>query len=149
MLILLNPDKLINNYNKVIKLTKIILTKPLPHGFEHTDIFTPEQLAVFADDALTYFNSIPPLTNFTFNDSEFVDKYLQILAEYSALIASASQDLIENGRVFALRKVSKLFKNAFVPPATSEIMLETNYSARLNDWICRVKNEKTAFYDLL
>jgi hypothetical protein len=71
----------INNYNKILKLTKNILADK--------NIFTAEQLASFALNSVGRFNEIPPFSNYTVENTEFIETHLQLLAEHTALVAKS------------------------------------------------------------
>lgn len=125
------------NINKIIKMMKARLNssgkaKKVINGnvsYVDCDIFSIDMLATFIAMALSKFNSTPYFTSFTFDDSDFVAQFGEILAEGAVLFALASQALIERGREFQLTDNGINFN----PPTISEL-LNTQYNTTLTNW---------------
>lgn len=96
----------INNINKLLKLLKRRLNSAgkvkTTDGYGNTvyvscDIFSVDQLTTFLAGALWDFNQVPYFTNFTFDDTSFVNQFGEVLVEGATLYALASRALIEKG----------------------------------------------------
>lgn len=74
----------IDNINIVLKIINLKLKQ-----YNKYDVYSTNQLIEFAEQSLTRFNSIPPFTNFTWEDSSFLD--------YNDLADLAICLLIESG----------------------------------------------------
>jgi len=107
------------------------------------DIFSTEMLVTFLGVALSEFNQIPYFTFFTFEDTAFIDQFLEIIVEGATLYALSSKALIERGREFDITDQGITFK----PPTVSE-MLNTQHAALLasyNDRLKYIKNSMRPF----
>jgi hypothetical protein len=131
------------NINKVIKVMRARLnsrgkakTKDEFGNvtYEDCDIYTVEQLATFAAEAITAFNQIPHFTNFTYEDTEIINMFLEVIAQHAVIYALASKALIERGREFQINDSGV----SFTPPGVSEV-LQTQYTTELNNWFEKVK----------
>ena len=92
------------------------------------DIYTKETLESFVDLAISEFNSIPKFTDFTLENSRFVDCFAEVLVEGAVIYALSSQALLERGREFTLNDDDG---GVFLqPPAVAEI-LNTQFSTLL------------------
>jgi len=98
------------------------------------DIYTVEQLATFVANSISAFNEIPHTTWFTWEDSSFVDQYLEVLAQHAAVLALASKVMIERGREFDITDNGASFK----PPGVSDV-LQTQYTTELTNWFEKIK----------
>lgn len=102
-----------------------------------TDIFTPDTLEAFIDLAVSEFNQTPYFTNFTLDDSGFVDVFADILVEGATLYALSSKALIERGREFTIDNNGL----SFSPPSMAE-MLNTQFSTMLSHHYAKLKDIK-------
>jgi hypothetical protein len=137
----------IQNINKLIKMLKARLNSagkiPGKDEFGNTvyqdcDIFSVEQYVNFLSMALSYFNSVPYFTYFTFDDSTFIAQFGEILVQGAALYALASQALIEKGKDFNIND-----NGISYTPATMADLLQSQYSGELNvywDQLKYIKN---------
>lgn len=98
------------------------------------DIYSVDMLVTFLASALWEFNEIPHFTSFTFDDNAFIDQFGNILVEFAALWAMASQALIERGREYQITDNGISFQ----PPTVSEL-LNTQYSTGLTHWWEKIK----------
>lgn len=117
----------IKNINKMIKMMKARLNSSgkikINDSFGNPqwvscDIFSIETLVTFLAMALSYFNSIPYFTFFTFDDEGFVAQFGEILVEGAVMHALASQALIERGREYQIGDNGL----TFTPPTVSELL---------------------------
>lgn len=90
------------------------------------DVYSKGMLEAFIHLAVSEFNATPYFTNFSLEDSKFVDCFAEIIVEGATLYALSSKALIEKGREFQLTDHGI----DFVPPAVSE-MLNTQFSTLL------------------
>lgn len=137
----------IKNINKMIKMLKgrlnstgVVKGKDASGNitYQNCDIFSIDTLTAFLAMALSYFNSVPYSTFFTFDDSEFVSIYGEILVEAATMWALASQALISRGSEFQVTDSGI----SYSPPTVSEL-LQTQYSGALSlvwDQIKYIKN---------
>lgn len=136
------------NVNKIIKILKARLNSSgksymvdsngVP-GYVDCEMFSIEMLATFAASALSDFNQVPYFTFFTFDDTQFIDQFLEILVEHATLYALASKALIERGREFTFTDNSI----NFTPPTVSEIMM-SQYSALAAPYFEKLKYIKNS-----
>lgn len=99
------------------------------HGntvYVDTSIYGAEVLESFIHLSISEFNQIPHFTNFTLNDSRFVDCFSEVIVEGAVLHALASKALLERGREFAVTDNGITFE----PPSMAD-MLNTQYSTLL------------------
>ncbi len=90
------------------------------------DIYSQTMLEAFIDLAVSEFNATPEFTDFTLENSRFVDCFAEVLVEGATLYALSSKALIERGREFQIGDDGINFH----PPAVSE-MLNTQFSTLL------------------
>jgi hypothetical protein len=98
------------------------------------DIYSVDMLVTFLASALWEFNEIPHFTSFEFDDNEFIKQFGQILVEFAALWAMASQALIERGREYQITDNGINFQ----PPTVSEL-LNTQYGTGLTHYWEKLK----------
>ena len=101
------------------------------------DIYSVEMLESFVELSISEFNQTPHFTNFTPENSRFMDCFKEILVEGATLYALSSQALIERGREFQLTDDGLHFN----PPNISE-MLSTQYSTLLSHHWDKLKTIK-------
>lgn len=133
----------IHNVNKVLKVLRVRLNSSGKarskdeYGNEiyiDCDIYSIDQLVTAAASSITSFNQIPHFTSFTYDDSTFVDQFLDVLVQGAVLIALSSKALIERGREFQVSDNGL----QFTPPAVSEL-LNTQWSAEATQYMDKVK----------
>ena len=133
----------IGNVNKIIKAVRARLnssgktrTKDQFGNivYEDCDIYTVDQLATFVANSLTAFNEIPHFTFFTFEDTEIINNFFEILVQHAVIYALASKALIERGAEFNIQDNGVSFQ----PPTISEL-LNTQWSSELQNWFEKVK----------
>lgn len=135
-----NPDfdfsqTAIQNINRLLKLFRIRLasngkTKSLDKNgnliYIDSDIYSTDQLVSFLVLSLSDFNQTPAFTYFTFDDTNCIEFFTEVLIAGATLYALASQALIERGREFKINDNGVYFD----PPNISE-MLNTQYATLL------------------
>lgn len=133
----------LGNINKLIKAVKFRLNSSGKSRrtdefgnvyFDDCDIYTVEQLAVFVAISLTAFNQIPHFTFFTFEDTEIINTFFEVLVQHAVIYALASKALIERGREFNVSDNGLTFQ----PPTVSEL-LNSQHGAELGNWFEKVK----------
>jgi hypothetical protein len=138
----------IYNINKLLKLLKARLNNDgkakSTDQFGNTiyvdcSIFSVDMLVTFLAGALSDFNMTPYFTRFRFDDTQFIDQFLEILVEGATLTALASQALIERGREFAITDQGI----SFVPPTVSEL-LNTQWTTQLTNYWEKLKMIKAS-----
>lgn len=92
-----------------------------------TSIYGRETLEAFVTLSISDFNQTPDFTDYTIENSRFVDCFADILVEGAVLYALSSQALIERGREFSIGDDGL----QFTPPTISE-MLNTQFSTLLS-----------------
>jgi hypothetical protein len=136
------------NINKLIKSLKARLNSAgkakSVDSFGNTifvdcDIFSIDMLVTFLATALWDFNQVPFFTFFTFDDTNFVDQFGEILVEGATLYALASKALIERGREFSITDNGINFN----PPTVSELM-NTQYNTLLTHYWDKLKMIKAS-----
>lgn len=98
------------------------------------DIYSVDMLVTFLADSLTLFNEIPHFTTFTFDDSDIMAQFQNIIVQGATIMALSSKALIERGREFT---ISDNGLN-FTPPTMSE-MLSTQWSKEMDNHFEKVK----------
>lgn len=98
------------------------------------DIFSVDMLVTFLANAITDFNQIPHITFFTFENSDILQQFHDIIVQGAVLMALSSKALIERGREFQITDNGL----NFTPPTVSE-MLNTQWSAELANHTERLK----------
>jgi hypothetical protein len=138
----------INNINKLLKTLKARLNSSGKAKsvdafgnitYVDCDVFSVDMLVTFLADSLTAFNEVPYFTFFTFEDTDIIDQFHNILVEGATLMALASQALIERGREF------QITDNGinFTPPTVSEL-LNTQYNTLLTNYYDKLKYIKNS-----
>lgn len=131
------------NINKLIKMLKSRLNSAgkakSADSFGNViyvdcDIFSIDMLVTFLAAALSDFNQVPFFTFFTFDETDFVDQFMEILVEGATLYALASKALIERGREFSITDNGI----NFVPPTVSELMM-TQYNTLMTAYQEKLK----------
>lgn len=103
------------------------------------DIYAKETLESFIDLSISEFNQTPHFTNFTLENSRFVDCFAEVLVEGATLYALSSKALIERGREFQITDNGITFD----PPAVAE-MLNTQFSTLLSHHWDKLKTIKAS-----
>jgi len=98
------------------------------------DIFSVDSLVAFIADSLTLFNEIPHFTNFTFEDTEILQQFHNVIVQGATLMALASKALLERGREFQFTDNGINFN----PPTVSELM-QSEWSTELANHFEKVK----------
>lgn len=98
------------------------------------DIFSVENMTCFLGDSLTMFNEIPHFTQFTFEDTEMLQQFHNVIVQGAELMALASKALLERGREFQFTDNGINFN----PPIVSELM-QTEWSTSLSNYFEKVK----------
>jgi hypothetical protein len=106
------------------------------------DIFSNDMLVDFLDLSLSEFNQCPKFTNFSFDNTPFVNTFSAILVEGATMYALASKALIERGREFFISDDGLNFN----PPSVSELM-NTQYQNLLQDHAEKLRRIKDAIVD--
>lgn len=99
------------------------------------DIFSVDTLVAFLANSITLFNEIPHFTFFTFEDTQFLNQFHDVIVEGAVIWALASHSLISRGSEY---NISDQGVN-FTPPSVSELE-NTQFSTLLT-----LHNEKVKF----
>ena len=102
--------------------------------YSDCDIFSVETLTSFIATSLTDFNQIPHFTAFTFEDTEVINNFFEVIVQGAVIYALASKALIERGREF---QISDNGIN-FTPPTVSEL-LNTQWSTEISNHFEKLK----------
>ena len=102
--------------------------------YQSCDIFSVDQLVIFIAGALSAFNEIPTFTAFTFESTEIITIFFEVIVQHAVIYALSSKALIERGREFTITDNGV----AFNPPTVSEL-LSSQFSAELGNWFEKVK----------
>ena len=136
------------NINKMLKSLKARLNsegKIKSHDaygnttYVSCDIYSIDMLVTFLATALSDFNQTPYFTFFTFEDTAFIDQYMDIIVKGATLYALSSKALIEKGREFQITDNGLNFN----PPSVAEL-LETQYSTLLTNYYEHLKMIKNS-----
>lgn len=126
------------NINKIIKALKARLNssgkapsidKNGNLMYVDCDIYSIDMLATFAAISLSKFNQTPYFTHFTFENTEAIDQFFEVLVEGATLYCLSSKALIERGREFQITDNSINFN----PPSVAE-MLSTQWNTELTHY---------------
>ncbi len=98
------------------------------------DIFSVEQLTVFIATALTAFNEIPHITFYTFEDTDIINLFYDVILDYAVILAIESKLAIERGRELTIQDSGV----SFSPPGVSDI-LNSLMGLRLSHWFEKIK----------
>jgi hypothetical protein len=104
------------------------------------DIFSLDTLVALLGNSLAYFNEIPHLTFFTFDDTAFVQQFHEVLVEGALMSALQGQALLETG---AQQQISD--GNANFQPANVGEMINGQYSSIYGQLFERIKFIKNYF----
>lgn len=107
--------------------------------FVDCEIFSVDMLTTFLATSLSDFNQVPYFTAFTFEDTDIIRHFLEILVEGATLYALSSKALIERGREFVLTDNGI----SFTPPTVSE-MLNTQFNTLLTHYWDKLKYIKNS-----
>lgn len=125
----------IKNINVLIKTLKARLDSSGKHLtkdkfgneiFMDCDIFSVEQLVCFIANSLSWFNELPLFTLFTFEDTEILQQFHDVIVQGATIMALSSKALLERGREFVLSDNGI----SYTPPTVSELM-NTEWSGEL------------------
>lgn len=103
------------------------------------DIYSIETLTTFIATALSDFNQVPFFTFITFDQTQFIDQFAEVLVEGATLYALASMALIERGSEFNITDQGLNFQ----PPTVSEL-LNTQYNTLLTHYWEKLKMIKAS-----
>jgi hypothetical protein len=138
----------ISNINKLIKMLKRRLNSSGKSQavdrngnvmYVDCDIYSIDMLTTFCAMALSDFNQVPYFTHFTFEDSDFIAQFGEILVEGATIYALASQALIEKGREFTISDNGINFN----PPSVAD-MLNTQQGSLLSHYFEKLKMIKAS-----
>lgn len=141
----------ITNINKLLTLLKSRLnssakSKSIDSNgnvtYIDSDIFSVDMLTHFLLLSLSDFNQTPYFTFYTFDDTEVVDTFTEVLVTGATLQALASQALIERGREFTIDDGDGI---SFNPPSLAEL-LNTQYNTLIfshHEKLKRIKEDST------
>lgn len=133
----------IRNINKLVKALKARLNSSGKAKstdqfgnviYVDCDIYSVETLVTFIGIALTDFNQIPHFTNFTFEDTEIINNFFEVILQGAVIYALASKALIERGREFQISDNGI----QFTPPTVSEL-LNTQWSTEIANHFEKLK----------
>lgn len=124
-------DLALHNVNNLLKILKTRLHNSV-------DIFTTNQLVIFLATALEAVNTFPPFTNFSFENTKFIEAFSPMIVQYATYLATTSKALIEKGQEF------KTLNNGveFDPPQISEVLMQLG-SGEFDRWAQMIKECKT------
>lgn len=98
------------------------------------DIYSVDVLVTFLANSLTLFNEVPYFTFFTFDDTNIIDQFHDIIVQGGTLMALSSKALIERGREFQISDNGV----QFTPPTVSEL-LSTEWQSELANHTEKIK----------
>ncbi len=135
------------NINKLLKTLKARLnntgkSRKVINGnvvYIDCEIYSTDMLVTFLAASLAGFNEVPYFTFFTFDDTEIINEFHQIIVDGATLAALASKALIERGREFQITDNGL----AFNPPSVAE-MLNTQYNTLLTNYYDKLKYIKNS-----
>ena len=108
--------------------------------FIDCDIYSTDILVGYLMLSLSDFNQTPFFTNFTMEDTQFLDQFKDIIIKGARLYALSSQALLERGREFTITDNGI----GFNPPSIAD-MLNTQYSTQLSNYYDHLKLIKDQF----
>lgn len=140
-------QKAIKNINRLLKLLKNRLasqsaSKREDGQFVNTSVFSTETLVSFLVLSLSEFNQTPNFSAYTFEYTNFVDVFHEVLVEGATLQALASQALIERGREFTLSDTGVVL----APPNISDL-LTTQFQLLSTIHLKKLKAIKSEIHD--
>jgi len=98
------------------------------------DIYNIDSLVSFIANSLSLFNEIPHFTFFTFEDTEIIAQFHDVIVQGATLMALSSKALLERGREFQINDQGI----QFTPPGVSDLM-QTEWAAELANHFEKVK----------
>lgn len=104
------------------------------------DIFSVEQMVSFLAISLSMFNETAHFTLFTFEDSDIIAQFHEVIVQGATIYALASKSLLERGREFDINDTGV----SFTPPGVSDIM-STQYSVELTQHYQKLTEIKAHF----
>jgi hypothetical protein len=138
----------IHNINVLIKTLRARLDSMGKHVsmdangnkvYTDCDIYSVASLVSFIANSLTEFNSIPYFTAYTFEDTEALKLFHDVIVQGAAIMALSSKSLLERGREFSISDNSI----QFTPPTVSELM-STEWAGELANYFEKVKYIKNS-----
>jgi hypothetical protein len=102
--------------------------------YAECDIFSIATMVSFIVNSLSLFNGIPHFTLFTFEDTDFIQQFHDVLVQGAAIMALSSKALIEKGSEFSLTDQGVDYK----PPSVADLM-QTEWSTELTNHTDKVK----------
>lgn len=131
-----------HNVNNLLKLFKARLNSSSESmdaqgNKVEVDIFTTNQLVIFLATALEAVNTYPPFTNFSFDDTKFIEAFSPLIIQYATYLATTSKALIEKGREF------KTSDNGieFEPPNLADALMVLG-NGEFDRWFMTIKECK-------
>lgn len=133
----------IQNINMLMKAVRVRLSSSglakTTNSFGETvysncDIFSVDQLTIFIAMALSAFNQIPTFTAFTFESTEIITIFFEVIMQHAVITALSAKSLPERGREFSITDNGV----ALTPPGMSEL-LNTQFNAELANWYEKCK----------
>ncbi len=127
------------NINKLLRILKERLNShgksPVKDPYGNTiyiscSIFSDFTLESFLIAALSDFNQTPTFTSFSFDDTQFLQRFAEILIEGATTYALASKALIERGAEFNISDNGVQFS----PPTISELLNSQHDSLLSHYW---------------
>jgi len=138
----------IHNINVLIKTLRARLDSMGKHRstdqygnvvYSDCDIYSVASLVAFIANSLTAFNEIPFYTGYTFEDTEALKLFHDVIVQGATLMALSSKSLLERGREYTLVDNSI----QFTPPTVSELM-STQWSGELANYFEKLKYIKSS-----
>src|ERR1017187_6779540 len=131
-------QRAIRNINKLIAMVKMRVGNDAKAKTEDVwgnttfvscDIFSISTITTAIATSITSFNQIPFFTFFTFEDTQFIEQFAEILVEGATYNLLAAQALLEQGKQFTITDQGA----SYTPHAVGE-MLNTQYGGLLTHY---------------
>ena len=141
-------QRAIHNINKLIAMVKMRVSNDAKAKSEDAwgniqyvdcNIFSVATMTTAIATSITSFNQIPFFTYFTFEDTEFIGQFAEILVEGATYNLLASQALLEQGKNFVIQDNGV----SYTAPAVGE-MLNTQYAGLLTHYWEKLKYIKSS-----
>jgi hypothetical protein len=141
-------QRAIRNINKLIAMVKMRVGNDAKAKTEDVwgnttfvscDIFSISTITTAIATSITSFNQIPFFTFFTFEDTQFIEQFAEILVEGATYNLLAAQALLEQGKQFTITDQGA----SYTPPAVGE-MLNTQYGGLLTHYWEKLKYIKSS-----
>jgi len=141
-------QRAIRNINKLIAMIKMRVANDAKAKIEDVwsnivyvdcNIFSVSTITTAIATSITSFNQIPFFTFFTFEDTEFIEQFAEILVEGATYNLLAAQALLEQGKQFTINDQGA----SYTPPAVGE-MLNTQYGGLLTHYWEKLKYIKAS-----